>query len=124
MSRTNQNKIDQLGIITSGICAVHCAALPLLISFGLMGSMHNSAHGIAEILIIGISSFLGLWSIYNGLKGHGKMIPQLMIGFGALFIIVGLLVSMFGHPLMALGGCMLLSGHWFNWRLLSPRKPQ
>lgn len=124
MSRTNQNKIDQLGIITSGLCALHCAALPLLISFGLLGSMHDTAHGALEIIVILASSFLGLWSIYNGLRGHGKLVPQLMIAGGALVIIFGLMIPAVGHPLMAFGGFVLLLGHWFNWRLLSPRKSQ
>lgn len=124
MSRTNQNKIDQLGIITSGLCAVHCAVLPLMISVGLLGSMQGAAHGTIEIAVILVSTFLGSWSIYNGLRGHGKLIPQLMIGGGAMVIVLGLLIPAMGHPLMATGGIVLLLGHWFNWRLLSPRKSQ
>ena len=124
MSRTNQSKIDQLGIITSGLCAVHCAALPLMISLGLLGSIQEGTHGVIEAAVILTSAILGLWSIYNGLRGHGKLIPQLMIGGGALVIVFGLLVPAIGHPLMAIGGFVLLMGHWFNWRLLSPRKSQ
>ena len=86
--------------------------------------MQDAAHGTLEIIVIMASSVLGLWSIYNGLRGHGKLVPQLMIGVGALVIILGLMIPAVGHPLMALGGIVLLLGHWFNWRLVSPRKSQ
>jgi len=124
MSVIKRHKIDQLGIITSGLCALHCAALPLLLSMGMLGSLDAHAHGVLEISVIVVSALLGTWSIFNGLRGHGKMYPQLLIGFGALVIILGLLIPSIGHPLMAVGGFTLLYGHWLNWRLVASEKSE
>ncbi len=124
MSVIKRHKIDQLGILTSGLCALHCAALPVLLSLGVFGSLDNQLHGTLEISVIVVSALLGTWSIYNGLRGHGKIYPQLLIGSGALVIILGLLIPSIGHPLMAVGGFTLLYGHWLNWRLVATGKSE
>lgn len=121
MNRSNRQIIDQLGIITSGLCAVHCAALPVMLSLGLIGGINGSLHHIVELFVITGSAFLGIISIYNGLNGHGKILPQILISIGAFCIIMGFLISFLGHLVMAIGGMSLLYGHWLNWRQLSIR---
>jgi len=116
-----RHNIDRLGIISSGLCAVHCAALPLLISFGLMGTLNTDMHHFLEWTVIFCSLTLGIWSIYNALTSHGRLWPQLLIAIGAFMIIGGFLIAS-NHAIMAIGGIMLLSGHWSNWRLLGTSK--
>jgi len=118
MKRLSRKNIDQLGIITSGLCALHCAALPILLSLGVVGSVTQVGHEVLEWTIILASAILGAWSIYNGLNGHGKVLPQILIGAGALTILLGLVLPAIGHAIMALGGITLLYGHWLNWRHL------
>ena len=119
MIKNNRQIVDQIGIITSGLCALHCAAIPILLSFGILGGTSGLMHDKIELVVIIASACLGFWSILNGLIGHGRIIPQLMIGGGAMLIIAGLSSSFLGHGFMAIGGCMLLYGHWLNWRKLS-----
>ena len=119
MTKSNRQFIDRLGIITSGICALHCAAIPILISFGLIGSMSGVMHDFLELSVIVMSGFLAVFSIYNGLNGHGRLHPQLAIGAGASSIVFGYVVPTLGHGFMAFGGALLLYGHWLNWRQLS-----
>lgn len=119
MNKSNRHIIDRLGIITSGLCAIHCAAIPVLLSFGLIGGISGTMHHNVELLVITASAFLGIMSIYNGLNGHGRILPQVLISIGAFCIIMGFLVSMLGHLVMAIGGISLLYGHWLNWRQLS-----
>ena len=111
--------VDQIGIITSGLCTIHCAAIPVLLSLGMMGSVSVGFHDNMELVVIGLSSFLGIWSIYNGLSGHGRLIPQVLIASGAFLIILGISILDANHGFMALGGLALVSGHWMNWRQLS-----
>ncbi len=117
MSTIKRHTVDRLGILSSGICALHCAALPVLISFGLVGTLTPDTHLFIEWGVIISSLILGVWSIYNALTSHGRIWPQVLIGVGAFMIIGGLIFST-SHIFMAIGGLMLVSGHWFNWRLL------
>ena len=119
MSTIKRQNVDRLGILSSGLCALHCAALPVLISFGLVGTLTPDTHLFIEAGVILSSLFLGVWSIYNALTSHGRIWPQILIAVGAFVIISGFLFSS-SHIFMAVGGFMLVSGHWFNWRLLGP----
>lgn len=117
MSTIKRHTIDRLGILSSGICALHCAALPVLISLGLIGTLNSDTHLVIEWGVILSSLVLGIWSIYNALTSHGRIWPQVLIGFGAFAIIIGLAFSL-SHVFMSVGGFLLVVGHWFNWRLL------
>ena len=119
MNKIKAHRIDQIGIITSGLCALHCAAIPIFLSLGLLGSLSGPGHGMLETIVISISSILGVWSINNAISKNGRVIPQISIAVGALIIILGLNQNIFGHAMMAVGGFMLLYGHWLNWRHLS-----
>lgn len=119
MANKKNQIVDRIGIVTSGICAVHCAFIPLLFSFGIIGGFADSLHTFSEMIIIGVSAFLGVWSIYNGLKEHGQLIPQFLIAFGAFIILFGFITTSVSHIVMAIGGAILLTGHWLNWRGLT-----
>ena len=118
MTKQQKEIIDKLGIFTSGLCAVHCAFLPILLSVGMFTSVGSDFHHLSELIVVLTSMLLGIGSVYNGLKGHGRLMPQVLIGSGALIIIIGLLSSGVTHLIMAFGGFILLLGHWLNWRKL------
>lgn len=118
MVPTKKHIIDKLGIITSGLCAIHCIALPLLLSFGIIGGFNDGFHDTTELVVIIVSTILALWSIYNGLNGHGRLLPQLFIALGATIILIGALTHFYSHAFMAFGGLLLVVGHWRNWRAL------
>ncbi len=117
MSTFKRHTIDRLGILSSGLCAVHCAAIPLLISFGLIGTLSSGTHMLVEWMVIISSLILGSWSVYNALRSHGRIWPQVLIALGAFTIVIGFIFAI-SHILMAAGGLLLVIGHWFNWRLL------
>jgi len=114
-------RIDSLGILASGLCALHCAALPLLLSLGLIGTFDNELHHTFEWTVIFFSFIFGGWSIYNALKSDGRIWPQVLIGAGVMIILIGF-YAISNHYLMAVGGGMLLTGHWANWRQLGSSK--
>ena len=80
--------------------------------------MGSDFHHLSEWIVVITSSLLGLWSVYNGLRGHGRLLPQLIIGVGALVVIIGMLNANVTHLIMAVGGMILVVGHWLNWRKL------
>jgi len=119
MSRLINNKVDIMGIVASGVCAIHCAALPILFSLGVLGGATTSvAHHSMELGVLIVSLGLASWSSYRGWKSHGRIVPQMVIGIGVFLILYGFLVATpANHSIMAVGGFVLVLGHAWNHRL-------
>ena len=119
MNRLINNKVDLMGIMASGLCAIHCAALPILFSLGVLGGVTTSvAHHSLELGVLIVSFGLAIWSSYRGWKVHGTFAPQIFIGLGMSVILYGFLVATpANHSIMALGGFTLVLGHAWNHRL-------
>lgn len=85
---TRQLNADSVGIFASILCAIHCAATPVLLlmmpTFGKMWA-HPATHWGMAIVVIPIAVFMML----KGFREHGK---KWILGIGilgVLFIIVG-----------------------------------
>lgn len=114
MSIAQRNKVDRVGMISSGLCALHCAALPMLLYFGVISSVSSVAHDSFELVVLLCSISLAIYSAWRGLRLHGRIFPQLLIAGGMLMLIIGFLMSQ--HMVMAIGGLCLVAGHWLNYR--------
>ena len=111
--------IDVFGMVSSSLCAVHCLALPVLLSAGLFSEMVLDGHRIIEELFIVVTFFIAFIAIFKGYSGHRN--PYIVGGILASFslVIVGYaLGSSSGHFLMAIGGIGLAVGHGYNRNLL------
>ena len=116
MTKLKRN-IDLFGLVSSSLCAVHCMALPVLISLGFLGTIGSStSHFVTEILVVVASAILVALSIYKGLKTHESATPYWFFAFGLVAICVGLFCGY--HLLMAAGGLSLAVGHLLNHKLL------
>ncbi|MEL6389098.1 MAG: MerC domain-containing protein [Bacteroidota bacterium] len=123
MTKTTTKGVDRLGAITSGLCAIHCAALPLLFSFGLLSGVSAAAHHSMDLSVLVLSAVLGGWSIYQIRKSHRHLLPIILISVGLVTITTGLVVGHGGHHLwMAVGGCILLLGHVSNLRIIKAQR--
>lgn len=112
--------IDLAGFIVSFLCAIHCAALPILISFGLLSTSVMENHAVFEWAIIGISAVIASWSILRSyFKNHKNVIPTVMVVLGFLLLAVdhGFHIHSW---LLVTGGLLIASAHILNWKLLHP----
>ncbi len=115
MSQFKSN-IDIAGLITSSLCAVHCMAIPVFLSFGMMEGFVGAHHHIIDITVFFISFVLAGSSILNGVRTHANWWPSFgfILGFGLLA--VGL--TQHAHVMMAIGGALVASTHFFNYKLM------
>jgi len=115
-----KNNIDFWGFLASFLCAIHCAAVPLILLFGSLGSFSWFASHEVELVFITISVVLAYWSLWTSYRKHHKKRKAVNIvlgGFGFL------LVSRFvphhiGDILVVIGGLIVAYSHYVNWRLL------
>ncbi|WP_205688873.1 MerC domain-containing protein [Candidatus Macondimonas diazotrophica] len=118
-----QRPLDLLAISISGLCAVHCLLMPLvlIISPVLSGSLFagEDFHQLLLWVILPTSGF----ALWLGCRRH-KDRPVLLFGVAGLSLL--LLAAFLGHRwfgewgerlLTVLGGAIMASGHVRNYRL-------
>lgn len=121
MDRIKDN-IDVVGFFTSGLCALHCMAIPVLLGLGLLdGVLAGLAHGIVEWAVYGVAMIFAGTAVFSGLQTHASRLPLLLFILGFVVISSGMLMHTgIGHLMMALGGLLVASGHFWNLRLQKP----
>ena len=115
-----RDRFDRLGIVLSGLCAVHCLATLLLVAgMGLSGGilLDPALHRVGLALAIAVGA-LGLGF---GLARHGKREP-LMIGAAGLSLMTLALLT--GHSpaeaaLTIAGVALVALAHWRNVKHLA-----
>lgn len=113
--------LDNIGITASVLCAVHCAMVPLLITFLPLWGLSFLANEWVEIGMISLSLFLGIWSLGSSFKkNHHKIAP-------IFILITGFALIAFGHfsgndflepILIPIGGIVIATAHFVNLKLL------
>lgn len=130
------NILDKLGMATSLACAIHCAALPLVIGVLPLIGMGFMAHGLFDWAMVGIAIIVGSFSLMHGHKKHKKHTPICFFIPGIFIILISLFVfthengcgSCAGHShddegipyhsiMMAIGGIMISVSHFINMKL-------
>ena len=116
--------LDNLGIVASVICLIHCMAMPLILallpSMGLSFLESEEAHWVLATLIIGFA----LVAIFPAYLKHKQpailtfmIVGMLLVVFGAFFA-----ENTLGHayemPLLVVGNLILMATHWRNRSLV------
>jgi hypothetical protein len=131
--------LDRIGMFGATLCALHCAAMPLLmltvplsiLSIGARGTwQHDLArwvlrlHGY-ETILVSMALGLAAVSLVLGWLRHRRRLPMLLGVLAAASLGLGL-----GTPvpwpitlhllLLVMGSLLLAAAHWFN--LVSARR--
>lgn len=89
-------KADRVGIFASVLCAIHCAAAPVLLLFlPAFGSIwaHPASHVLVALLVVPLAIF----SIRKGYQVHGRKWIMASAGLGILFVLIGAALPAFGN---------------------------
>lgn len=113
---------DQLGILGSAICIVHCLATPLVIGYlagaglGFVGEEIFHKILAAPLLLIALLAFL------PGYQRHHdrRILASGMAGVGLLLLAVFVVEAFVTHEvataLTVVGSILLIGAHGANWR--------
>lgn len=115
--------LDRLGAMGSLLCAVHCAALPLLIALApSLGAAAWLGDGF-ELGFVVFATVLSLFSVFWGYRRHGavRALSLLLPGLAMLWLAVlfrPLHEAVIPHAIaMTLGGTLVGLTHLANLRL-------
>lgn len=110
-------KLDHLGMTASIACAIHCAALPFLITTLPLWGLSFLAESWIEITMICLSLIIGIWSLGSSYPKHKKIIPVLILILGFALIGSGhYLLHSLEAILIPAGGFTIAAAHLINWR--------
>lgn len=117
--------IDLIAISSSLICAVHCAAIPIILSFSSLSSLNFLTNTFIEWSFIGLGvlfAIVSLWPSYK--KVHQKITPLLWAFIGFLFIGLGRFnfSELFEIGNTVVGASLVSVSHYFNWKLLKNKE--
>jgi len=114
--------LDRVGATGSMLCAVHCAALPLVLAIApAIGA--GFASPTFEIGFIAFASVLGLTSLVLGYRQHRVHRALLFLVPGVALLWAAVLIeplheNLIGHAVaMACGGSLIAIAHLLNLRL-------
>jgi hypothetical protein len=110
---------DRIGIVLSGLCVVHCVALPLVLPFvtTVAAFAHSEWTHLALALLIVPTVAFSAWS---GYQQHKEASVIWLLGAGTVFVLLAMFAgTYFASELLeagitTAGSALLIAGHWRN----------
>ena len=116
--------LDRIGAAASLACAVHCAAIPILLGLGAAGAVSWFEHERVEWGVVGLAAVVGTVSAWRGYRVHGNRAVALVLAAAALSLGALMLHQGGGHvhdgefrwafPVL---GVVIATSHLVNRRL-------
>lgn len=116
---------EQLSIILSLACAIHCMLTPILVLFlPMAGAFVQKYHWLEYIIILSVI-VLGTSSMMHGFKYHHKnLVPVYLFIFGVLFLMIGSAIpflflgnDILHHVISMFGGIICSIAQFYNFKL-------
>ena len=116
------NYLDKFGMISSAACAVHCFAVPIVITFLPYLGLSFLADETFEIIMLLLSTVLGISSLCLGFKTHKNKKMLFLFSLGICMLFLGHYVhDKYEGPqsilILVLGGLALIVSHYINNKL-------
>lgn len=126
LPRITTKFLDKLGISTSGLCALHCLLMPVLVVIMPYTSTTFFAAAWFEPVVLLISLLIALGSTTIGFaKHHRRFYPIIVVAIGGvLYWNKHYLGSELEPVVVILGACLIIAGHWSNYRLTGIKAAQ
>lgn len=115
-----QPSLDTTGFWASAICAVHCVAVPILLSFTAFSSLAFLEHKSIEFVMLGLSASIGLASLLSSYLLHHRKLKALFL------LLLGFVLIFFGRfpgsilyevLLTSVGALLIAIAHTVNFRM-------
>ena len=110
--------LDYIGMATSLLCAVHCALLPIVLSFSSLMGIRFLANVWLESMIILLSFFIASYALMRGfLRYHQNPLALLIVVIGFSGIGLGhLTLTGINESILVSGGALIVAiAHLINW---------
>ncbi len=111
--------LDFIGFSASLLCALHCAALPLLLSLAPLTGLQFLDNPWIEYTLILLSVVIASNALIHGYRRHHqKLMALLVAATGFSLITMGRLIEVEWSEVLltSTGGVVIAMAHLLNWR--------
>ncbi len=111
--------LDSIGMTASTLCAIHCAAVPVLLTFLPLVGLGFLANPLFEWGMIVLALLLGIWSILlSYFRTHHRVLPLLLLLAGFTLVITGhsCLKGWVEAVVVPAGGLTIAVAHFVNYK--------
>lgn len=117
---TLTSRLDRIGFSASMLCAVHCAAMPLVITALPLAGLEALTHPAVEGAMILLGVIVGTASLSHGYRHHHHRLSAIAV------LLAGFALIAAGHLLVPetleavvtpVGAATVALSHLLNWRL-------
>ena len=113
--------LDFAGAAAASLCALHCAAFPILLSFGIVSNTSHN-HTFDWILMsLGIL-IAGYILIKDYATTHRNLFPIAIASIGFITLFAGIETHGDHFYLNVIGGLLIVGSHFYNWKLSHSKK--
>ena len=112
--------LDSIGFSASLLCAIHCSAVPLLLTISTWSGLQILNDPSIELTVLCISAVLALLSIFPSYYRYHKNRSAIVVVFlGFVLMSAGQLCfdDAWETSSTSLGAIMVASAHFLNWKL-------
>lgn len=112
--------LDAMGFSASAVCAIHCTAMPFLVSTLPMLGLGFLASPLIEMAIVIFGLVVGVLALRHGFRHHRNVtaIVMLVLGFATIFFAhSGWVSEAVEEVATPLGASVVALAHLVNWRL-------
>lgn len=111
---------DLLGVACSGLCIIHCLALPLALAVGLpIAGLSMMTEESVHVVLITLIVALAVWAFPAGWRRHKRLLPLGIAGCGiALMLATTVAPQKLEVSLAVIAGVTLIAAHLSNRLLL------
>ncbi len=119
--KTNHQTFDIIAVTSAILCALHCLALPILLSFSAFAGLYILQNPVIEWFFIAFGLVLIVVSLWPSFRRiHRTKLPLWIASFGFLFLVVSRLdfSEWWEAGNTALGASLVAYAHYKNWSLI------
>lgn len=118
MSAAIPKNLDKAGIWITTLCAIHCLLLPVILPLLALAGLAFIGEDLLENTVLGLSVIIGLLSLVNGARKHGKWYLLSLLLLGAVIYSQRDIFGPWGEPVIILFGAgLIIYAHVSNLRL-------
>ncbi|MEE9371954.1 MAG: MerC domain-containing protein [Saprospiraceae bacterium] len=111
--------LDKAGMLVSGLCAIHCSILPILLVLGVGTGFGWMLSHEVELIFLIVSLLIASYSLVQGyIKVHRRIGIVVLAFIGFFLLILGHEIEAFtlGIVLSTVGGISILLAHLASFR--------
>jgi O-antigen ligase len=113
-----KSNVEKIGFWLTIVCAIHCVATPILITFlPLFGSKFAMFHQY-ENIFLGISLLLAIYLLGRDYREHKNVVPMKLVAIAAMVKLVDLIFLDQSLELLVSFSMasLIIWAYWLNWK--------